>query len=123
MKFETLGRKVAVKYPELVEELLVPPLLTNKDLIPEVLNKQFAGKEIEKYEVIAVVLRLFDPEVLEGYKSKVMPGTRTNLSNYFGVSGTAISNNVASIKNYWHVYRKFKEKVEDMAFEIAGKYQ
>lgn len=125
-----LGLKVRTLHPDLAEELLKSPRLKDAQLVPEIFNRvseiDITGNRYafnKTHLIVAVILHLYDPDVLEGWKRNLCRGVRSQLSACFDVCDTAISNNIMTVKNYYLTYRKFKEKVDLISDEIAEHYK
>tara|TARA_R110002050_G_C8959767_1_gene514191 strand:+ start:6985 stop:7359 length:375 start_codon:yes stop_codon:yes gene_type:complete len=121
MDYEILGRKVATYYPEVAKELSGEPALTDFDLIPEIFKNHFEAKELENLAKIAIIVKLYDPDALDGWKL-LKRGILPRLALLLGVKTCTISNHVTSARGYMLVYQGFKNTVEGTANKIAAYY-
>ena len=126
----TLAKKVRVLYPDLVNELEREPRIKDIGFMPKVCQT------IEKIElpdngrysfnrnhlIIGVVLCLYDPDVLEGWKTKLNRGIRGKLATYFNVCPTAISNHIVTVRGYYQTIKKFKDYTDSISNQIAEFY-
>jgi hypothetical protein len=115
-----LGYKLRVLYPELVKELEKKPRLSDISAIPELIKTYY--DPADRLVFLAVILNLYDPDVLAGWKRNLCRGIRSQLAELFDVSPTAISNTVGTAQNYMLIYKNFKDKVERLSNEIAEIY-
>ena len=124
VNYEILGRKVAELYPDIAEKLIVSPVLSDTGFITEIKEIYFSDSQSTKSKLvfIAVILNLYDPDVLSGWKRNLCNGVRHILASLFGVSDTAISNNIQTVRNYYTIYRKFKTEVDYFSSEIGKEY-
>ena len=123
--YEILGRKVAELYPEIAEKLRVESKIKDLELISEIHDLYFNSTDSSKSKhiFIAIILNLYDPDVLTGWKRNLYKGVRHRLAGMFSVSDTAISNNIQTVRNYILIYRKFKTEVDYFSTEISKQYQ
>ena len=122
---EILGRKVRELYPEIAEKLTVIAALSDLELITDIHDQYFSSEQSTKSKLIfvSVILNLYDPDVLSGWKRNLCKGVRHRLASMFCVSDTAISNNIQTVRNYYTIYRKFKTEVDYFSKEISKQYQ
>lgn len=116
-----LGYKFRVLYPDLVQELERKPRLTDTSLIPQIIKSHYRTDD-NRLIFMGAILNLYDPDVVGGWKRNLCRGIRSQLSDLFKVSPTAISNNVATVQNYMTIYKKFNDGVERLSNEIAEIY-
>jgi hypothetical protein len=117
-----LGRKVRTIYPDLARELEREPKLTDISLIPQIIKTHYRPSD-DRFIFLGAILNLYDPDVLDGWKRNLCKGIRPKMAELFGVTHTAISNNVATIQNYMLIYKKFKDSVEQLSDEIEETYK
>lgn len=122
--YEILGRKVAELYPDIAQKLIVHSVLSDPELITELRELYFEHIDSTKSKLvfIALILNLYDPDVLTGWKRNLCKGVRHTLAGMFSVSDTAISNNIQTVRNYYAIYRKFKTEVDYFSSEISKVY-
>jgi len=125
INYEILGRKVAELYPNITKELVKTPTLSDVTLLTEIYHQQFSIRSDAKSKLIfiGVILHLYDPDVLSGWKRNLCRGIRSQLAMLFNVSDTAISNNIQTVRNYYMIYKKFKTEVDYISEEISKQYQ
>ena len=123
--YEILGRKVAELYPDIAQKLRVTSILIDPELITDIRERYFSSTDSTKSKLvfIAVILNLYDPDVLTGWKRNLCKGVRHCLASQFSVSDTAISNNIQTVRNYYTIYRKFKIEVDYFSEQISKDYQ
>lgn len=121
MNYEVLGRKVAMYYPEVAKELSGQPALTDFDLIPEIFKNHFEGKDLENLAKIAIIVKLYDPDALDGWKW-IKRGVLPRLALLLGVKTCTISNHIKDARSYILIYQGFKDTVEGTAKKIAVYY-
>lgn len=124
INYEILGRKVSELYPNIAKELVKSPQLCDISLIEEIHDQHFSDKQSAKSKLIfiAVILQLYDPDVLSGWKRNLCRGIRNHIAILFSVSDTAISNNIQTVRNYYAIYRKFKTEVDYFSDLISKEY-
>jgi hypothetical protein len=61
---------------------------------------------------VAVFVRFFDPEYLDGYKRKLRHGLRAKMASLIGCEERIISYNLKNVKNYMSIYKDFRDEVE-----------
>ncbi len=127
INYQILGRKFYVLYPELAGKHIneSEPILTDINLIDEIFHEHFSKAKFNyqtRLTFIAVVLKLYDPDMLGGWKTKLCIGVRSRLSQLAGVRDEAISNNLRIVRNYYEIYKGFKEKVDYFTREITNQY-
>jgi len=124
INYEILGRKVAELYPVITKELVRTPIFCDVSLLTEIHNQHFSDRKGAKSKLIfiGVILQLYDPDVLSGWKRNLCRGIRSQLAMLFNVSDTAISNNIQTVRNYYMIYKKFKTEVDYISDEISKQY-
>lgn len=127
---ELIGYKLRALYPELAKELTSSQMLADLSLIPTIYETHFKNapkSEDERFNgrliFVGVILKLYDPDTLEGWKRNMVKGIRNQLAGIIGVTPTAISNHIGTVQNYMLIYQKFKDKVENLSKEIAEVYR
>lgn len=129
INYEILGRKVAILHPDIAERLNSSPKLTDVLLVSEIFRRvsetELSGNRYNfnhTHLIIGVILNLYDPDVLEGWKRNLCRGVRSQLALCFNVCDTAISNNIQTVRGYYLTYRKFKESVDYISAQISEEY-
>ncbi len=123
--YEILGRKVKMLYPEIAEKLISKPVLSDIEKIPDIFCTCHFNQNTDhktKLFFIAVILKLYDPDVLAGYKRNLSKGIRGRIAVLFGSSETAISNNIKTVRDYYSVLRWFYSDVNYIYQEISKVY-
>lgn len=125
INYEILGRKVAELYPDIAEQLTVRARITDMELISEIHDQYLNSESSTKNKLIfiGIILSLYDPDVITGWKHNLCKGVRHRLASLFSVSDTAISNNIQNVRNYYAIYKKFKIEVDYISNEISQRYQ
>lgn len=125
INYNAIGRKVAALYPELVKEMMVSPALEDINLIPEIFSNHFKDpSDSEKRMVfIGVILSLYDPDVLAGWKPTLKYGIRTQIAKIYSVGETVISHNLQTVRNYYLIYKKYKSQVDTITNQIKEEYE
>lgn len=120
--YETLGRKLTKLYPHIAQQLSpIKPIFSDICIIKEIWERLCN----EKYEYssraifIGVVLNLYDPEVLAGFKLKLKTGIRSELAFILNSKETIISHNIRTVKNYYEIYSDFKKTVDSISTQIT----
>jgi len=126
---ELLGFKLRALYPELARDLTNVQILSDCSLLPEIYNRYFRNYPENKserikgsYLFVAVILKLYDPDMLQGWKRNMIHGLRNPIAELLEVSPNAISNQIITVQNYMLIYQKFKDRVEVLSKEIAEIY-
>ena len=124
INYETLGRKVAELYPDIAKQLIITPTLCELSLIPEIFSTHFkdSTESNSRFVFIGVILSLYDPDVLTGFKTNLRYGVRSEIAKIFSVSDTVISHNLQIVRNYYMIYRKFKTSVDYISHQISEEY-
>ena len=121
--YTILGRKVVSIYPEIAKNLTIEPLLSDLRLIPLIFEKMPLKCEKDaRFIFIGVILSLYDPDVLNGFKTNLRYGVRGELAKIFKISETVISHNLQTVRNYYMIYRKFKTSVDYISHQISEEY-
>ncbi len=127
INYELLAKKLIIKHPELARELINAPKLEDTTFLPEIrkaIESDERLKGASKYEkrdaVIAVILTLYDPDHLEGYK-KMRNGLRLSLSKLFSCNPVIISYLSKKVNNLLVIYTDFKDDVRYFADLILKK--
>lgn len=126
INYEILGRKVSELYPEIAKELIKSPQLCDISLIEEIHDHHFSENQSAKSKLIfiAVILQLYDPDVISGWKMLCKSsGIRSKLAILLNVSCPQISNHIQTVRNYYTIYRKFKTEVDYFSDLITKQYQ
>ncbi len=104
INYEILYRKLDKKYHHIVEELVQFPKVENLGLLPKIKRVvysspliSFKRENLKKEYFVAVVLTLYDPDHLKGYK-KIRSGLRVEISKQLGCSPTLISHISTNLK-------------------------
>ena len=120
--YETLGRKLTKLYPHIAQQLSpIKPIFSD---MFKIRNIWFIVCN-EKYDYssraifIGVVLSLYDPEVLAGFKLKLKTGIRSELAFILNSKETIISHNIRTVKNYYEIYSDFKKTVDSISTQIV----
>lgn len=124
INFETLGRKVAELHPDIAKQLVVIPTLCDLSFISQIFDAKFReSKEPNaRFVFIGVILSLYDPDVLSGWKSNLKCGIRKKLANIYSVDDTVISHNLQTVRNYYMIYRNFKKSVDYISSQIKEEH-
>jgi len=124
INYETLGRKVAELYPDIAKQLHVKPDLNDLSIIQQIFDSRFKDNPDtnKRFIFIGVVLSLYDPDILRGWKQYLNRGIRRELSSICGVSETAISHNLQTVKDYYNIYVTFKKSVDYISALIKEEY-
>lgn len=128
INYEILGKKLVEKYPVIAKELIAQPLIYDlskldsiKQIIysdPILLNKTQSEK---KEYFVAVTLKLYDPDHLNGYK-KIRKGLRREITNLFNCSPSLISNLSKKVTILLTVYKDFENEVNYFADRISKEF-
>lgn len=116
-----LGIKLRYLHPDLAQELERKPRLADTSLIPQIIKSHYRPDD-DRMIFMGAIINLYDPDVVGGWKRNLCRGIRSQMSELFKVSPTAISNNVTAIQNYMMIYKKFNDGVERLSNEIAEIY-
>ena len=75
-----------------------------------------------RYTFIAVILSLYDPDILQGWKVNLKYGIRKQIALLYSVDETVISHNLQTVRNYYAIYRNFKKSVDYISDQIKEQY-
>lgn len=116
-------RKVQQQYPEIASRLVEQPVLSDVNEITD-LYQIFTSlvrfpdnpksSEIADFRTlfIAVTLRLYDPDYVNGYKKKVRNGLRSMIANLFRVDFNYVSNLFALAVARVQIYKSMADNVD-----------
>lgn len=127
INYEIIGRKLKVFDPATFKELNDIPKLSDISVICQILEDisclQFKSNFTKEYIYLAIILKLYEPDVLNGWKRGMAKnGLRPILSDYFACCTSNISNYIPRVRNCYLIYKVFKEEVDYIALEIGEKY-
>jgi len=128
INYKILGQKLIEKHPEIAKDLVNRAVLYDLGIIPEITDIIFCHDKIqgindfEKREIIlAVILKLYDPDHLEGYK-KMKSGLRGSIAILFKCSPTRITHLSQKVNNLLSIYKDFEVNVDYFVNLIIEKY-
>lgn len=126
--YEIIGRKLKVLDPDKFNELNDIPVLSDISIIPKILTEiscyTFESNFTKAQTTIAIMLRLYEPDVLNGWKKGIdRNGTREELSRHLSKAPGKISDYIAKVRNYYLIYKRFHNEVDYIASEIGRKYK
>ena len=123
INFDVLGKKLLQQYPYIANQLIIQPKLTSTSLIPDIhdlFEEQFKTNQRDKQLVfICVIVRLYDPDALEGYKP-LKKGLRKILSETLNLYPTQISHHLQKVRDYLPIYADFANHV-GYFYEVISK--
>ncbi len=127
--YELLGRKLVSNYPAIAKDLIQHPVLYDMSLVPLIAEHVFNHKiligktKTEKKEyLVAIILMLYDPEMLSGFKRRMRTGLRSELNKIIAGCPTVISNIYRKVEILLKVYKDFNSEVERIVDEIRNKF-
>ncbi|MGQ8336879.1 hypothetical protein ACUNWD_10035 [Sunxiuqinia sp. A32] len=125
VNLKILGLKVATLYPELANKLTAEPKLEDISLIPDIHKNYFDSKvDVEtRYQFIAVVLLLYDPDSFGGWTKLLKRGIRPIIASRFGIANCSVSHAIESVRNYYNVYKGFKDQVNEKYKQVLKHYK
>lgn len=116
-KYKILGKKLIEKHPEIAKNLMSKPILLDISHLPAIKKliekdeRTLQKSQFEKREVVvAVILKLYDPDSLEGYKN-MRKGLRTAISTLYLCKSDLISHISRKVNNLLSVYKDFQSDV------------
>ncbi len=122
--YKTAFVKLKDKYPQIAEEVIpVNPIMDNLKMLSvfttfccvKGITFLQVGKDKNNYVrdlFVAVFVRVFDPDYLKGYKTKLRKGLRSKMASLVGCRERVISYNLRNVKDYMRIYKDFREEVE-----------
>lgn len=126
INFDVLGRKLLKQYPYIANQLIIQPRLTNLNLVPEIFqhfNDRIDESQRDKTLIfLAVVVKLYDPDVIDGWKPRLIKGLRQQLSMTIGIQPTQISHLLQKVRDYSIIYADFANRVGYFYEIISKKY-
>ncbi|MGE4289957.1 MAG: hypothetical protein AB7E36_14835 [Salinivirgaceae bacterium] len=127
--FEILGRKLVDAYPAIAEKLITNPILTDFSHIPDIVKIIYQQPQVsnttntKKVEyLVAVIIKLYDPDLFTGYKRKMKTGLRRELNKYIPGTPTYISNIYKKVDSLFNIYKSFNVEVNNIVSEISSKF-
>lgn len=124
-------KKVEMLYPEIASEVVRIPILSDTSFIPE-LHRRFSdvvnssvttkGSELNELRAlfIGVALKLYDPDYVDGFKSKVMNGLNDEFSQLFGIEKSTCSWWISQVVGRIRIYKEMGEAVQEIYAELKG---
>jgi len=123
-------KKVEKLYPKVAQNVVQTPTLSDTSFIPElyrrfsiVVNKS-ASKGSESTELralfVAVALKLYDPDYVDGYKTKVMNGLNDEISQLFGIEKSTCSWLINQATGRIRIYKEMAEAVQEICEEVES---
>ena len=123
-----LGAKLKDRYPDIAKSLVSEPILFDLDLLPrikEIIESDIRVSEKGEFErkelIVAVILKLYDPYHLEGYK-KMKRGLPKAISELFPHSSKSLISHLSrKVNNLISIYRTFEQDVNYFVGLISDK--
>ncbi len=114
-------KKVEKLYPEISEKVNVTPRLSNLELI-EILFAFYVdhlevperGSEQSEFRLlfIGIVLKLYDPDYLSGFKKKVRDGLSGSLGSVLDINDSGMSWWFSQVSGRLRIYKDFSDAVD-----------
>lgn len=116
-------RKVQQQFPEIAERVVELPVLSDVNEIADLyqvfislvrLPDQSKSSEIADFRTlfIAVTLRLYDPDYVNGYKKKVRNGLRSMIATLFKIDYNYVSTLFALAVARVQIYKSMADNVD-----------
>ena len=129
INYEILVRKVKKHYPHIYEELILIPEVMDFNYINTVFDYFVSiGKNPRKIGdnkliFIAVIVKLYDPDVFSGDKKNLRNGLRAKLAMVLHSEPSTISHGLKTSKNYFEIYVLFREEVNTIICALHSKFK
>jgi len=128
INYEVLGKKLIERYPTVAKELIQLPALQDLKLLPAIQELIYSNirilpksKTIKKEYLVSILLTLYDPDCLAGYK-KMRKGLRKAISELLNCDPSLISHNIKKVNIYIAVYEEFADNTRYLADIIKERY-
>ena len=123
-------KKVEKLYPTVAQDVVQFPTLTDTSFIPElhrrfskVVNKSaMKGSELHELRAlfVAVALKLYDPDYVDGYKTRVANGLNDEISQLFEIEKSTCSWLINQAAGRIRIYKEMAEAVQEICDEIES---
>lgn len=126
-------KKVEKLYPTVAQNIVPLPTLSDTSFIPELFrrfskvvnNSAMKGSELQELRAlfVAVALKLYDPDYVDGYKTRVINGLNDEISQLFGIEKSTCSWLINQAAGRIRIYKEMAEAVQEICTELESSLQ